>query len=243
MPPNNNQQYYQQPQAPLPSSGGFGGNSSTKWIITVVLLVVLLAGALGFGFWAFAERQDYKNNVDEKIATAVKVAEEETTEANNRKFAEELKSPLKTYTGPESYGSIKVTYPKTWSGYINNGSNSDAAIDMYFHPNVVPAASESSGEGQAPVALHVQVLNEPYDEVVESRKSSVESGELTAVPYALPKIPKQAGLKFTGMLDDEIKGTEVVLPLRDKTIVITTQTDTFLNDFNTYILPNFTFVP
>lgn len=243
MPPNNNQQYYQQPQAPLPSSSGYGAGSSTKWVIAIVLLVTLLAGALGFGFWAFAERQDYKDNVDEKIAVAVKVAEEETTAANNKKFAEELKSPLKTYTGPESYGSIKVTYPKTWSGYINNGNRGDAVVDMYFHPNVVPAADRSGDQGQAPVALHVQVVDEPYSQVAEERKGSVEAGELSATPYTLAKVPKVVGMKFTGKLSDEINGTEVILPLRDKTIIITTQTDTFLNDFNTHILPNLTFVP
>lgn len=244
MPPNNNQPYFQQttaPQPSLPSSGGYGGGSSTKWIISIVLLGLLLVGALVFGFWAFAGRQDYKNNVDAKINDAVKVAEQETTEKNNKQFAEELKNPFKTYTGPEPYGSIKLTYPKTWSGYINTGSDSQAAVDMYFHPDVVPAVSK--GTGASAVALHIQVVNQAYDQVVGTRKGFVDTGEVAATPYTLPKMPNEPGIKFTGKLSDQINGTEIVLPLRDKTIIITTQADTYLDDFNNIILPNLTFIP
>lgn len=246
MPPNNNQPYFQQPnipQAPLPSSGGgFGRDSSTKWIVSTILLVVLLLAALGFGFWAFAGRQDYKDNTDAKIVAAVKVSEKETTDENNKKFAEELKNPLKTYVGPGSYGSLRLTYPKTWSGYVNNGAEGEAAVDLYFHPDVVPGVNGSS-ENSPPVALHIQVLNQAYDLVVQERSGLVETGELIGAPYALPKMPKEAGMKFTGKLNDQVNGTEIILPLRDKTIVITTQTDTFMNDFNNIILPNLTFVP
>lgn len=245
MPPNTPYFQPQQPapQAPLPSSGGgFGGESSLKWIITIVLLVLLLLGAAGFGFWAFGERQDYKDNVDGKIATAVKDAEKATTDANNKKFAEELKNPLKTYTGPESYGSVRIQYPKTWSGYVSTGSTGQAPVDAYFHPDIVPSTT-TSGTTRPAIALHVQVLNQAYDQVVSQRQGSVNAGTLTAAPYALPKMPQQAGMKFTGKLSDQLNGTEIVLPLRDKTIVITTETDSYLNDFNTFILPNMTFVP
>lgn len=213
-----------------------------KWIIGVVVLAVLLLGALGFGIWAFGERQNYKNNVDGIVADAVKVAEKETTDKNNKVFAEELKNPFKSYVGPESYGSVKITYPKTWSGYINNGDSSRAAVDMYFHPDIVPASGRS-GENTVAVALHIQVVDQAYDKLVVARNSAVKSGKLTAAPYALPKMPSEPGMKFVGQLDNKVNGTEIVLPLRDKSIVITTQTDTYLNDFNNIILPNLTFVP
>lgn len=227
-------------QSQLPSSGG---GSSFGWVIAVVLLSLLLLGALIFGFWAFASRQDYKDNVDDKITAAVKISEKETTDKNNIRFAEELKNPFKVYAGPESYGSVKVTYPKTWSGYINNSANSgESAVDMYFHPDVVPAA-DRSGDSRVAVALRVQVVNQPYSVVAQQREGQVTAGTLAASPYALPKLPGEAGMKFTGQLNEQINGTEVLLPLRDKTIIITTQTDTFLNDFNNIILPNLTFIP
>jgi hypothetical protein len=38
-------------------------------------------------------------------------------------------------------------------------------------------------------------------------------------------------------------GTMVLLPMRDKTLEIWTESNDYLNDFNTYVLPNMTFAP
>lgn len=215
-----------------------------KWIIAVVLLSLLLVSAIGFGAWAFSERQDYKNNTDQKVAVAVEAAKKTTTEENNKQFAEELKNPLKTYTGPSSYGSIKLTYPKTYSGYVSTNVNGTTAVDAYFHPDFVPSLIAQPGSTtRGAIALRVQVLNQAYDSVVLQYQSAVTSGIQAASPYALPKMPGQVGTKFVGKLASQLNGTEIVLPLRDKTLIITTETDQYLHDFNTHILPNFTFVP
>lgn len=261
MQPDTNQNPYYPPREPLPQesqqhgvtpptgggsnfSGISGGGTPWGWIITVIILSVLLVSAAGFAFWAFAGRQDYKNNSDEKAAAAVEVAKKETTEENNKRFAEELKNPLKTYTGPESFGSVAVQYPKTWSAYIaNQGLTSGSVLDIYFHPDVVPAISASSGTSRPAVALRVQVLNQSYTQTVNALKSSVDSGQVTAEPYTLPKVPDQTGTLFRGKLANELVGTQIVLPLRDKSLVINTDTDQFLPDFNKYILPNLSFVP
>lgn len=254
MQPNNPNPYYppREPVVPVtqPMNSGqpnFGGlpksGPAWGWIVTTTLLVVVLLGALGFGLWAFSERQDYKNNSDKKAAAAVEVAKKQTTEENNKKFAEELKNPLKTYTGPEAYGSVIVQYPKTWSGYITTGtSGSGAAVDAYFHPDVIPPLGAGENN-QSAVALRVQVLNQPYDQAMLTFKAQVDAGTLSATPYALPKMPEQVGTMFKGAITQYLSGTQIVLPLRDKTIIISTDTDQYLPDFNNYILPNVTFEP
>ena len=37
-------------------------------LIPLILVIVFFLGAAGFGYWAFSERQDYKNNSDAKVA-------------------------------------------------------------------------------------------------------------------------------------------------------------------------------
>jgi hypothetical protein len=257
MQPNNPNPYYppREPIAPPVASVGNGQPAPTfsglpksgpawGWIITTVLLVLLLLGALGFAFWAFGERQDYKNNSDKKAAAAVEVAKKQQIDVDNKRFAEELKNPLKTYVGPDSYGSVSVQYPKTWSGYVSTSSSTNGAlIDGYFHPDIVPGLSSSGGGTGPAIALRIQVINQAYSQVVNKYSSAIKQGTLTATPYALPKMPEQIGTKFEGQLSSKLNGTEVVIPLRDKTLLIGTDTDQYLADFNTYILPNISFVP
>lgn len=209
------------------------------WITLSVLGLLTIGGAV-FGFWAFGERQTYKNDTDAIVAREVETAKGEQKEEDALRFAEEAKNPLKPYTGPSSYGSISLLYPKTWSGYINVSGDASAPFAAFFHPDTVTAPDNNGGPA---VALKVEVLESEYSAVVKEREQKIESGELTASAYAFPKQPKEVGLRFVGKITDELVGTEILVPLRDKTIVVTTQTDQFLNDFNTYILPNFNFEP
>lgn len=256
MPPNSNQYFQpstgpQQPVQPAPQMpANFAGLPKSGppmgWVIAVILLVILLLGAVGFGYWAFSERQKYKNDTDAIVAAAQKETEKQTTEKNNLEFAEELKNPVNTYFGSSSYGSLEVPYPKTWSVFASNdgtGTQGGDPVDVYFHPEVVPPVSTTSEEAREALALRVRVVNKSYDKLVAERDKDVESGKLTADVFTLESMPDEIGIIFSGELSKERTGTEIILPLRDKSIIITTETDDYLDDINTYILPEFRFSP
>jgi hypothetical protein len=212
--------------------------------ISLVICVLLLLGAIVFGAWAYSSRQDYKNNVDAKVNAAVGIAKQEESTQKDKQFAEEEKSPLKTYNGPEAFGSLDVSYPKTWSGYVDDSGNGSQPLDGYFNPGVVP----SIGAQNSVFALRVQVLSQSYTQTLQTFQSASSSNggpALTIVPYALPKVPKVIGVEATGTLPNtnNVVGTAVVLPLRSQTLEIWTMGTSYLNDFNTYILPNFSFSP
>lgn len=226
------------------SNSTFGEHKPVGWIVSVTLLIILLVSTAGFAYWAFSERQTYKNDSDKLVAAAVSKAEKETTDKNNKKFAEEQKNPLTNYTGPSEYGSIRVDYPKTWSGYVTEtGGGSGAVFNAYFHPKIVPDVANRNKKDKASVALQVQVVDRPYDKAVAERESFTKTGKLSAVPYTLKKNPDNVGTLFTGELDSGLRGREIVLPLRDKAIVVTMETDDYLSDLENYILPNLSFVP
>lgn len=209
-------------------------------VISLVLVVILLVGAISFGGWAYSSRQDYKDNTDTKISAAVAVAKQQESALKDQQFAQASKSPLKTYNGPEAYGSVVVNYPKTWSGYVDDTGSGSALVDGYFAPGVVPSIT-----GQSSVfALRVQVLNTPYSQSLQTFQGQQQNGGLTINAYALPKLPKVTGVELTGQLSDGTSNvTMVVLPLRSETLEISTEGNQYLSDFNTYILPNFSFSP
>jgi len=211
--------------------------------ISLVLAVLLLLGALGFGAWAFNSRQDYKNHTDSKINTAVAAAKQQESAAKDVIFAEEAKQPLRSYSGPEAYGSLLVNFPKTWSAYVDDTGTGNLVVDGYFTPGVVPSVTNQNSV----FALRVQVLSQSYVQALESFSGQQKDGKLTVSAYALPKLPKTVGVEVVGQLATQATGsatvTMVVLPLRSNTLEIWTEGSQYLADFNNNILPNFTFSP
>jgi hypothetical protein len=208
-------------------------------LIPLILVVLLLFGAGGFGYWAYTGRQDYKDNVDQKINAAVAIAVQNESTTKDKEFAQKEKFPLTTYTGPEAFGTIKVQYPKTWSAYIPTQADSGTPIDGYFYPGVVP---DTTNQNTA-FALRVQVTTDSYDSVLQNYESAVQTNTVTVKPYALPNVPKVVGVRVEGAIQPQKQGSMIVLPLRNETLEIWTESGAFEDDFNNIILKNFTFSP
>lgn len=207
-------------------------------IIALSLTLLLLFAAAGFGMWAFTSRQDYKNNSDKKVAAAVQVAKEQEGKAKDAEHAEQDKSPTRTYAGPAQYGSVSIQYPKTWSAFVTE-SNGGIPIDGYFHPSFVPGTQSGTA-----FALRVQVVAQPYSQVARQFDPTTNKN-ITVKPYSAPKVPSVVGMRVDGQIVQSAKlvGTAIVLPVRDKTIIVSTQSVTFRGDLEKYILANLTFEP
>lgn len=208
-------------------------------LIPLIISVLLLFGALGFGYWAFSGRQDYKNNVDQKIAVAVQQANQQLTTQLNAQFAQQEKSPYSTYDGPEAFGSLKVTYPRTWSSYVAEEDQGGTPINGYFYPGTVPDVTNQNNS----FALRVQVMEQSYSQTLAQYQGQQQSGQVTVKPYALPKVPSVVGTYLTGQIQSQKQGEMVLLPLRSQTLAIWTEATGFEGDFNNTILPNLTFSP
>lgn len=209
-------------------------------LIPLVLLILLCIGAGTFAFWAFGERQDYKNNSDQKVATAVAVNTKTVQASDAKDFAEKAKNPLTVYMGPDAYGSVKVSYPKTWSVYVDT-TNSSTPLDAYFHQAYVPAI-----DSKETYNLRVQVNAQSYNSILQQYSGQVTAGDVKVAPYSLPKVPAVSGSILAGKVllnDPNGQGTLILLPMRDKTLMVWTESPSYLADFNTYILPNLTFSP
>ncbi len=207
-------------------------------LISFILSIFLLCGAFGFGVWAYMERDTYKNDTDQIVEKEVAVAVERAKTAKDNEFVEREKQPYNSYLASETLGGFSVQYPKTWSVYSNDDASKASVI---FHPRFVPADDTTA------YALRVQVLPKSYDSVAATFANDVKTAKLKAAAFSLAKLPDVVGLRLDGEIkantQDKKRGSIVILPLRDKTIVVTTESETFLGDFNDIILPNFTFKP
>lgn len=207
--------------------------------ISLAITVVLLVIAIAFGGWAYTSRQDYKNDSDKKAAAAADQAKQAESKRKDVLFAQELKNPLKTYNGPEAYGGLHLEFPKTWSGYVDDTGKGQALVDGFFAPGVVPSATDQNSV----FAVRVQVLNQPYAQVLQNFDSQIKAGKLSVSAYALPKLPNTVGVMANGQLSNQKTVTMAVLPLRSQTVQIWTEGTQYADDFNKIILANFTFSP
>lgn len=203
-------------------------------LIPLIMSVVLLLSSLGFGAWAFTSRQDYKNNTDQKVDEAVAVAVQRAKTEKDNEFLQKEKEPLKSYSSASQYGSFTIKYPKTWSGYTDEKAD---ALTLTLQPDVVPSNPKTA------YALTVEVVNTPYDQAIKNFDNAIKQGRAKATPYSLPKVADVVGIRIDGEVATGKNGAAVFLPLRDKTIKITTETQERVADFNTIILPNFEFRP
>jgi hypothetical protein len=215
---------------------------SSKLPLAIVSLLLILA--LAFGIWAFGQMQDYKTNVDKKVAVAVAGANKQQAAELQAQFEEQAKSPYKVFSGSPTYGSVTFQYPKSWSAYANSDSNEP--INAYFYADVVPGT-----ESGAAYPLRVELVNTDYTQVVQQFTSQLGQGDLKAAAYIPPKMKGKAnvlpGTRFDGAIgqsgNNDVSGSLVVIKVRDKTLQISTQTKAGVKDFDNIILPSLTFVP
>jgi len=208
-------------------------------IIVAVSMTLLFVGSLIFGLWAFTGKQDYKNNVNEKIGAAVEVATKQTETKKDNEFAEASKSPVKAFLGSSTYGSVNFSYPKTYSSYVIEKTADTYPIDGYFHPNTVPSTSDDSVK----FGLRIRVVGTSYSQILKGYDQSVKTGKVKVSAFRADKVPQTLGSRIDGQLTTKVSGSMILLPLRDKTIEIWTESNDYLGDFNTYVVPSISFIP
>ena len=216
-------------------------NGGIAAVVTIALLATFFVAAVGFGVWAYQGRQDYKNHSDQKVAAAVATAKDQQKKEDAKAITDAKNNPFDTYQGPEQYGSLVVKYPRSWSSYVDATGKSSAVVDGYFYPGTVPALNDAGSV----FALRIQVLSQNYSDAV-ANLSSQQNGATTKAkiaPYSLPKVPSVVGIRVDGPLSQNKTGSMIVLPLRDKTIEVWTESSQYQQDFNNNILPNLTFSP
>lgn len=208
-------------------------------LIPLILMTLLFLSAGSFGVWAFTSRADYKNNSDQKAAIAAAEMRKKTQAEDEVKYAEQAKKPYDTYIGPAPYGNITVNYPKTWSAYVVEAERGSTPVSAYFQPKIVPSITNQENS----FALRVELVQNTYESVLDQFKTRLDRSQATVKPYSLPKVPSVVGSRVEGQITNTKQGTMVILPLRNMTLKIWTESNDFKGDLDTHILPNFSFIP
>jgi hypothetical protein len=203
-------------------------------LISTTIFAVFSIALAGFSVWSFSKYQDYKNNSDQKSAAAVKAANEKQATDLEKQFIEREKQPYTKFNGPDILGHVTFDYPKTWSVYIASDSSS-GDYEAYLNPGIVPPVSTAT-----PYALRVSIEGRDYDDVLKSYDSLVKKGTLKSTPV---EVNGFTGIRLEGEFTKQRTGAQVVFKIRDKTLVIASDANTFLSDFNDVVIKSLDFNP
>lgn len=230
--PNPQQGYPQQPQqqyAPLPPVNNYivPPKPSKKWIFFTIFFILTTLGALGVGVYVYLQYMDQKENTDAKISTATALAVKTQADKDAAAFLEKEKQPNRLFAGPEDYGRLSFEYPKTWSIYIQKDSEEGKTYAAYFNPvSVPPIAADTQ------YALRVTIEQKTYESALSDYESLVKKGDLKSTAF---KADGTDGTRIDGNFTKNIRGSAVIFKIRDKTVTIRSDAETFKGDFDALI--------
>ncbi len=202
--------------------------SITGGTIAIALMGVglVLLGALSV--WLYMNYHEQKTNVDGRVSAAVATAKRDQASADDDKFTKREKEPNRQFVGPDDLGRLTFYYPKTWSVYVAEDGSQGKNYAAYLNPVTVPPVG---GDSQR-FALRVQVQTQDYNSAVNQYDSLVQEGKLKS---STTSANGQTGTRLDGSFSENIRGAVVIYKLRDKTISVFTDANTFLPDFNTIV--------
>lgn len=196
-------------------------------LIMVILLSFTTIIFGGLSIWAYSQYQARNTDVAGQIKVATIEAQKVQQEEDEKKFAEREKEPNKDFVGPDDYGRVTFKYPKTWSAYIATDPTRGGTYEAYLHPKEVPMVA-----GDEQFALRVRIENRDYDQVVASYRSKVNNGDLAS---SSTTSEGNVGTRFDGNFTNNIRGSAVVFKVRDKTLTLRTDANTFKPDFEAIV--------
>ncbi len=197
-------------------------------LIAIILLGLGMALLAGLSVYLYLQYTEQKTNVDGKVDVAVAEARRDQAEIEEKKFLEEEKEPNRTFVGPDDYGRVSFEYPKTWSVYIANDASNGGDFEAYLNPVSVPQV----GGNEQRYALRVLVEDQSYSDTISEYEGQVSDGELKNTTFTANG---QSGTRFDGLFSNDIRGSAVIFKVRDKTLSIFTDANTFKPDFNKLI--------
>lgn len=217
--------------APLMSNGAAAlpvepAKKSSHTLIETALLVIVSIVAVVF-VWLFVQtyiqKDSLSRNFDSMVNAEVAQKVAENTTKLEEEFAEREKFPYKNFLGPADYGSLGFQYPRTWSVYIAKDAANGGDFEAYLNPVEVNPVSNSSIN-----ALRVKIRDASFDTVIRSYESQIKNGKLTLKNDTVGGVLANI---YTGEISNDIHGAVMVLKLRDKTVLLQTDAEIFMDDF------------
>ncbi len=213
------------PQTPADGKEKKPGIDKNK-IITIIM-GISIAAALGVAV-TFIVLFVSKNNEYEELSESTQLLiEEAAVDARNEQAladAEEAKKDTRQFTGPTDYGQVSFDYPKLWSLYVEADAAKGGNYVAYFNPIEIEPVSPSTV-----YALRIVIQNKTYESMMAEYQKYIDRGLLSMETITLDS---NTAVRYTGTIPGtDLQGVIVLIRIRDKTVLLRTDSMLFEKDF------------
>jgi hypothetical protein len=200
----------------------------------LVLTIFLCIGMVLFGVLSIAA---YSTNATTNANLATSNAAAAQAAATSQKHADTVANtkanelPYQTYTADPLFGSFQLQFPKSWSVYSEENGSNGTALDIIADPAIV-----SVNDDQNAINTHqfeLQLVSESLTQVNQGYAENLKNGTLASKATTVSGIP---ATWYQGAIDNQRHtGVAITMQVRDKVMIITTDTLDYLSEFQTIL--------
>lgn len=212
------------PNQPAPIQPAPTG-SSARPIVTAVILGLVAAGFAVLATMQYFAATTAKRTLTLEKQQSFKDGQTSQKTADDERYLQENETPYRSYISPDIFGQMQVKFPKDWSGYVEQTVDGSPQINLILHPDFVRVLK---GEDN-PYAVHFQLLKQTYDNMTKAKEGEVKGGKLKLTSVTISGI---SGSRYEGKYDGKHDGVTVLIPVRDKTVLFSTDDKKYLPEFD-----------
>ena len=197
---------------------------------TIVIIIVSLVAVtfVGLFIWMYMQYSGAEDDIQERIDVAVANAKVEQATELEMEFAEREKDPYRDFVGPADYGQLSFKYPKTWSVYVAEDATNGGDYEAFFNPIQVNKVGKDTIN-----ALRVSIRDKSFEEVAAEYQRILERKDSGLTVTSVTLTNGTAANRYTGKIPDtDLNGVIVIFRIRDKTVVLQTDSMSFIEDFD-----------
>lgn len=201
--------------------------SSIIKLIAIIGLSLVSVTFIGLFIWMTVQYNDVNEDVTSRVDAAVAKAKDEQAAKDEAEFLEREKYPYKRFSGPIDYGELSFEYPKTWSVYVAAAATAGGDFNAYFNPVQVDAVGKDTIN-----ALRVTIRDKSFEDIVAEYQKQMDKKDSGLTVQAVTVYGTTAN-RYTGKIPNtDLSGFIVIFKIRDKTVIMQTDSVLFEGDFN-----------
>lgn len=211
-----------------PSQRGADRGEINLLIVALAVLGIFVLIFAGLFINSYMKAQSATKNLNAKVAAGYKAGQEagaktqKETDAAAAKAAEQ--NPYRAYNAPTAFGEFTIKFPKSWSSSVAESLNSTNQVDLIATPEFIKILPNDTVN----YALRVYLVKNTYSSVKAQYDQQVKNKKAKS---SAVKVSGIDATRYEGEYKQGKTGIAVLVPVRDKTVVFTTENTKYQPEF------------